>query len=78
MKYKDTLNLPQTGFPMKAGLVEREPERLNKWYTEDIYRQLRTKHAEAKETFVLHDGHPLPMVMYILARRSTKRSRISS
>jgi len=58
MKYKDTLNLPQTGFPMKAGLVEREPERLQRWYDEDIYSQLRTKHAEAKETFVLHDGPP--------------------
>ena len=58
MKYKDTLNLPQTGFPMKAGLVEREPERLNKWYTGDIYKQLRTKHALAEETFVLHDGPP--------------------
>ena len=58
MKYKDTLNLPQTGFPMKAGLVEREPERLNKWYTEDIYKKLRNKHALAKETFVLHDGPP--------------------
>ena len=58
MKYKDTLNLPQTGFPMKAGLVEREPERLSKWYTEDIYKQLRNKHALAEETFVLHDGPP--------------------
>ena len=58
MKYKDTLNLPQTGFPMKAGLVEREPERLNKWYAGDIYKQLRNKHALAEETFVLHDGPP--------------------
>ena len=56
--YKDTLNLPQTGFPMKAGLVEREPERLRRWYEEDIYGQLRARHAQAKETFVLHDGPP--------------------
>ena len=58
MNYKDTLNLPQTGFPMKAGLVEREPERLRRWYEEDIYGQLRARHAQAKETFVLHDGPP--------------------
>ena len=31
MEYKKTLNLPKTGFPMKAGLVTREPERLQKW-----------------------------------------------
>ena len=58
MNYKDTLNLPQTGFPMKAGLVEREPERLARWYKEDINGRIRERHAKAKETFVLHDGPP--------------------
>ena len=58
MDYKQTLNLPQTGFPMKAGLVEREPERLALWYENDIYARIRERHAKAKETFVLHDGPP--------------------
>ena len=58
MNYKDTLNLPQTGFPMKAGLVEREPERLAHWYQGDICSRLRKRHAKAKETFILHDGPP--------------------
>ncbi|MEC8928348.1 MAG: class I tRNA ligase family protein, partial [Verrucomicrobiota bacterium] len=58
MNYKDTLNLPQTGFPMKAGLVEREPERLARWYEEGIYEKLRERHAQASETFILHDGPP--------------------
>ena len=58
MNYKDTLNLPQTGFPMKAGLVEREPQRLARWYEDDIYARIRERHAKAQETFVLHDGPP--------------------
>ena len=58
MSYKDTLNLPQTGFPMKAGLVEREPQRLEQWYAEDLHARIRERHAQAKETFVLHDGPP--------------------
>ena len=58
MNYKDTLNLPQTGFPMKAGLVEREPKQLKQWYAEGIHEKLRARHTQAKETFVLHDGPP--------------------
>ena len=58
MNYKDTLNLPQTGFPMKAGLVEREPQRLEQWYAEDLHARIRERHAQSKETFVLHDGPP--------------------
>ena len=58
MNYKDTLNLPKTGFPMKAGLVQREPERLQKWYAEGIHERIRERHAKASEMFVLHDGPP--------------------
>ena len=58
MNYKDTLNLPQTGFSMKAGLVEREPQRLEQWYAEDLHARIRERHAQSKETFVLHDGPP--------------------
>ena len=78
MNYKETLNLPQTGFPMKAGLVEREPQRLEQWYAEDLHARIRERHAQAKETFVLHDGPPLPTAMCTSARRSTRFSRMPS
>jgi len=58
MNYKDTLNLPQTGFPMKADLVQREPERLQQWYAGSIHERIRVRHAQATESFVLHDGPP--------------------
>jgi isoleucyl-tRNA synthetase len=55
--YKDTLNLPQTDFPMKAGLVAREPEMLRRWEETGLYEQTQTARANA-ELFVLHDGPP--------------------
>jgi isoleucyl-tRNA synthetase len=55
--YKNTLNLPQTGFPMKADLVSREPERLKKWETAGLYQKIQAARAQA-EKFVLHDGPP--------------------
>ncbi len=55
--YKSTLNLPQTDFPMKAGLVQREPERLKRWQQEDLYGQIR-KASAGKPKFILHDGPP--------------------
>jgi isoleucyl-tRNA synthetase len=55
--YKDTLNLPQTGFPMKADLVAREPLRLKKWQDAGLYQQIQAARAGA-EKFVLHDGPP--------------------
>lgn len=57
MDYKSTLNLPQTGFPMKADLVTREPERLQKWTGSKLYERIRAQRAGA-ERFVLHDGPP--------------------
>jgi len=54
---KDTLNLPQTDFPMRANLVEREPLRLDHWHGGDLYGKLQDKNASGK-TFVLHDGPP--------------------
>ncbi|MFD1158594.1 isoleucine--tRNA ligase [Roseovarius aestuarii] len=58
--YKDTLNLPQTDFPMRAGLPKREPEWLERWNKLRIYTRLRDKAAEAgdREPFTLHDGPP--------------------
>jgi isoleucyl-tRNA synthetase len=55
--YKHTLNLPKTGFPMKANLAQREPEMLNRWEADDVYGQVRAARAGA-ERFVLHDGPP--------------------
>ena len=55
--YKSTLNLPQTDFPMKASLAQREPQRLKQWQEQDLYGQLRTARA-GREKFVLHDGPP--------------------
>ncbi len=55
--YKSTLNLPRTGFPMKAGLVEREPLRLRQWEQVQLYRQIQARRAGAPR-FVLHDGPP--------------------
>jgi isoleucyl-tRNA synthetase len=55
--YKNTLNLPQTGFSMKADLVTREPERLQKWETAQLYHRLRER-RQGSERFILHDGPP--------------------
>src|SRR4051812_41797242 len=55
--YKDTLNLPQTDFPMKADLARREPEMLKWWHENAIYSQLRDV-ARGRPTFILADGPP--------------------
>ncbi len=54
--YKDTLNLPQTDFPMRAGLPKREPEWLKRWEDIGVYDRLREK--EGRKPFTLHDGPP--------------------
>ena len=57
MDYKNTLNLPQTGFPMKADLVTREPERLRQWAAAGLYQRIQAARAGGQK-FVLHDGPP--------------------
>ena len=57
MEYKDTLNLPRTDFAMKADLVTREPQRLEKWTAAKLYEKIQAA-REGKEKFVLHDGPP--------------------
>jgi isoleucyl-tRNA synthetase len=57
MEYKDTLNLPQTGFPMKANLPQREPETLASWEENDLYGAMEAA-GKDKPLFVLHDGPP--------------------
>ncbi|MEK7207202.1 MAG: isoleucine--tRNA ligase [Pseudomonadota bacterium] len=55
--YKNTLNLPQTDFPMKANLAGREPEILKRWQEMNLYRKLR-EHGRGRPKYVLHDGPP--------------------
>ncbi|EGD48640.1 isoleucyl-tRNA synthetase [Ruminiclostridium papyrosolvens DSM 2782] len=55
--YGKSLNLPQTDFPMRANLPQREPEFLKKWEDMDIYNK-QLKKAEGKPSFILHDGPP--------------------
>ncbi|MDP3919958.1 MAG: isoleucine--tRNA ligase [Candidatus Omnitrophota bacterium] len=55
--YKDTLNLPNTTFPMKAALAQREPEMLKRWADESLHDLIRKKSA-GREKFILHDGPP--------------------
>jgi isoleucyl-tRNA synthetase len=55
--YSETLFLPQTEFPMRAGLPQREPEILARWEKGNLYRQLRAA-AKGRDKFILHDGPP--------------------
>ena len=55
--YKDTLNLPNTSFPMKGNLAQREPQTLEQWEKNNIYQQIRNA-REGAEMFILHDGPP--------------------
>jgi len=55
--YKNTLNLPNTGFPMKANLAQREPEMLRRWTEMDLYGRIRAAMA-GRRKFILHDGPP--------------------
>ena len=55
--WRETLNLPQTEFPMKAGLPKREPDMLAHWHAIGLYDKLRAD-AKGREKFVLHDGPP--------------------
>ena len=57
MEYKKTLNMPKSGFPMRAGLPLREPEMLKHWEELDLYNELLKKN-EGKPLFSLHDGPP--------------------
>lgn len=55
--YKETVFLPKTDFPMRAGLPQKEPEILKGWQEQDLYQKLRDA-AKGKEKWVLHDGPP--------------------
>ena len=55
--HKSTLNLPQTAFPMRGNLAQREPQILKKWQQMDLYNKLRVA-GKGREQFILHDGPP--------------------
>ena len=55
--YRDTVFLPKTDFPMKAGLPQKEPGILAKWQADGAYQQLRAARS-GRDKFILHDGPP--------------------
>ncbi|HAZ74925.1 MAG TPA: isoleucine--tRNA ligase [Enterobacteriaceae bacterium] len=55
--FKSTLNLPETGFPMRGDLAKREPGMLARWNDDDLYGIIRAA-KKGKKTFILHDGPP--------------------
>ena len=57
MDYKETLNLPQTDFPMKANLAQREPQMLQNWEEMGIYKKIRET-TKGRKPYILHDGPP--------------------
>jgi isoleucyl-tRNA synthetase len=57
--YKDTLNLPQTDFPMKANLSQREPQMLRNWDEKKIYEKMQElRRTQSVGKYILHDGPP--------------------
>ncbi|MFN0160356.1 MAG: isoleucine--tRNA ligase [Burkholderiales bacterium] len=55
--YKDTLNLPDTPFPMRGDLARREPQQVARWQSDDAYGEIR-RAALGRPKFILHDGPP--------------------
>jgi isoleucyl-tRNA synthetase len=55
--YKSTLNLPETEFPMRGNLANREPEMLQRWNDDQLYQQIRNSRS-GRDMFILHDGPP--------------------
>jgi isoleucyl-tRNA synthetase len=55
--YKDTLNLPDTPFPMRGDLARREPGWIKQWQEKKLYEKIRAA-AKGRPLFILHDGPP--------------------
>ena len=68
---KDTLNLPQTNFPMRGNLVEREPERIDHWKKIGLYEKIQAKNSDGK-SFILHDAHVLEVLTHGCTRREVR------
>lgn len=56
--YGKTLNLPKTGFPMRGGLPQKEPQMLKDWQDKDIYTKRLERNKPKGKKFILHDGPP--------------------
>lgn len=69
--YKSTLNLPETGFPMRGDLAKREPGMLARWTDDDLYGIIHAA-KKGKKTFILHDGLLMRMAAFILVTRLTR------
>ena len=72
--YKATLNLPETDFPMRAGLPKREPDWLARWERIGIYDRLRERAGTARPSRSM-TARPMPTGICISATRSTRSSR---
>lgn len=57
MDYKESLNLPKTGFPMRANLVKKEPEMIERWDHDRLYHLIRES-SKGRKPYMLHDGPP--------------------
>ncbi|TNF36248.1 MAG: isoleucine--tRNA ligase [Gammaproteobacteria bacterium] len=55
--YKHTLNLPETAFPMRGNLAQREPDMLKAWQDQNLYQKIRAA-CKGRPQFILHDGPP--------------------
>ena len=55
--FKETLNLPETEFPMRGNLAQREPQMLKRWEDKNLYEKIRQA-KKGKKSFILHDGPP--------------------
>jgi isoleucyl-tRNA synthetase len=66
MDYKKTLNLPKTGFPMKANLAGREPKQLEAWETTGLYDRMRPR---GDPPLCCMTARPMPTVTSTWARR---------
>ena len=69
-KYKDTINLPKTGFPMKGNLAQREPETLKFWQDMNLYGRLRDERKGADKYVTM--ARLMPMVTSILGMPLTR------
>ena len=65
LDYRETLQITKTDFPMRGNLPQREPE-IQRWWDElDIYSQVQAR-TKGRPKYVLHDGHLMPMAIFML------------
>ena len=77
MNYKETLNLPKTDFPMRAGLAKLEPRMQEKWDSDKLYEKIRKARAGAPN-YTLTTARPTRPANSTSASPSTRSSRTSS